>query len=212
MKVFVAGASGRVGTQLVHELHLAGHEVVAASRHPESLAGTPHVEAVTFDVSWPLDDMTTMLDGIDAVYFTAGSRGKDLLRTDAFGAVKLMQASERAGIERFILLSSVFADRPEKWDDPALAGIMNYNIAKFFADQWLMRNTELAYTIVQPGNLVEDEHPTGMITTHVDHSQPNSIGNVARVLAGVLQRPNTYRRIITMADGDVPIDRALDMI
>lgn len=37
-----------------------------------------------------------------------------------------------------------------------LAGIVNYSIAKFFADQWLMRNSGLYYTIVQPGDLVDE--------------------------------------------------------
>lgn len=39
------------------------------------------------------------MKGSDAVYFTAGSRGKDLLQTDAYGAVKTMQAAKKLGIE-----------------------------------------------------------------------------------------------------------------
>ena len=35
-------------------------------------------------------------------------------------------------------------------------GIVNYSIAKFFADQWLMRNSDLDYTTVQPGDLVDE--------------------------------------------------------
>lgn len=45
------------------------------------------------------------MKGSDAVYFTAGSRGKDLLQTDAFGAVKTMQAAKKLSIERYIMLS-----------------------------------------------------------------------------------------------------------
>lgn len=41
------------------------------------------------------------------------------------GAVKLMETAKKVGIRRFVLLSSVFADEPEKWGDPALAGITN---------------------------------------------------------------------------------------
>ncbi|WP_153048456.1 NAD(P)H-binding protein, partial [Streptococcus suis] len=99
----------------------------------------------------------------DAVYFLAGSRGKDLLQTDAFGAVKLMQATEASQVKRFVLLSSIFATEPEKWSDPNLVNITDYNIAKFFADQWLIHNTTLDYTIVQPGNLVEAETGSGLI-------------------------------------------------
>ena len=49
-------------------------------------------------------------------YFVAGSRGKDLLQTDLYGAVKMMQAVEKKGnLKRYIHLSSLFALQPDKW-------------------------------------------------------------------------------------------------
>ena len=47
------------------------------------------------------------MKGSDAVYFTTRSRGKDLLQTDVFGAVKTMQAAKKLGIERYILVQSL---------------------------------------------------------------------------------------------------------
>lgn len=139
----------------------------------------------------------------------AGSRGKNLLQVDAFGAVKLMQACEMNGIKRFTLLSSIFADEPEKWVDPALVNIMDYNIAKFFADQWLIRNTNLDYTIIQPGNLQEIK-ASGKVNLHVEEkSVPNAIGNVAMVLAEVLEASNTFGKIIKMSDGNEDISTAV---
>ena len=38
MKVFVAGATGRLGQAVVTELRKAGHEVVAGARHPEKIS------------------------------------------------------------------------------------------------------------------------------------------------------------------------------
>ena len=52
-------------------------------------------------------DLAKLMKGRDAVYFTAGSRGKDLLQTDAYGAVKTMQAAKKLGIERYILVQSL---------------------------------------------------------------------------------------------------------
>lgn len=153
-----------------------------------------------------------MVKDHDAVYFLAGSRGKDLLQTDAFGAVKLMQAAEASQVKRFVLLSSIFATEPEKWSDPNLVNITDYNIAKFFADQWLIHNTTLDYTIVQPGNLVEAETGSGLIELNVKQSQPNTIPNVAEVLATVLDKKNTYAQIIQMSDGETPISQAVSYI
>ncbi|MEE1295418.1 MAG: NAD(P)-binding oxidoreductase [Bifidobacterium sp.] len=211
MKVFVAGASGRVGQDLVKDLVAAGHEVMAGSRHPVE----PSPEGVTpveLDLHASDADLADAVEGADAVYFVAGSRGKDLLQTDLFGAVKLMNAAQIDGIRRFVLLSSMFADEPQRWDDPALKDITDYNIAKFFADQWLMDNTDLDWTIVQPGNLVEGAEGSGKVDLDPLHSTPNSIPNVAAVLAGVLDRPNTYGHIIMMPDGDTPIADALDAV
>lgn len=119
-----------------------------------------------------------------------------------------MQASEQAGIKRFILLSSIFATEPEKWSDPNLAKIINYNIAKFFADQWLINQTNLDYTIVQPGSLVEAETGSGKIELNVQKVQASSIPNVA----AVLEKTNTYGQILQMSDGNTPIEEALNTL
>ena len=36
MKIFIAGAAGRVGTLLIHDLLQNRHEIIAGARHPES--------------------------------------------------------------------------------------------------------------------------------------------------------------------------------
>ena len=150
-----------------------------------------------------------MMAGADAVYFVAGSRGKDLLQTDAMGAVKTMQAAERAGIKRYIMLSSMYALQPEKWVDyPALAAITDYNIAKFFADNYLIHNTDLNYTIVQPATLTE-EPATGKVTFGEGDDTTNPIPDVAQVLATVLANDNTIGKVIMMRSGDTPIDTAV---
>ena len=163
-KVFVAGGSGRVATELIKDLIKDGNEVVAGSRNPEKIVKLDGVSAVKFDLHAEVNEIANVMDGCDVVYFVAGSRGKDLLQTDAFGAVKTMMAAERDGIERYIMLSSMYALQPQMWSKyKALAAITDYNIAKFFADNYLIHNTKLAYTIVQPASLT-DEPETGMVT------------------------------------------------
>ena len=126
--------------------------------------------------------------------------------------MKLAKAAAKAGVRRFILLSSIFALEPQRWaEEPSLAGITNYNIAKFFADQWLVSQSGLDYTIVQPTVLTE-EPGTGRIETDPPHDGRNPIPDVAAVLTEVLDRPNTVGKVIKLRGGDTPIGEALDLV
>lgn len=208
-KVFVAGGSGRVATELIKDLVADGHQVIAGARHPEKIMEMDGVTPVTLDLRGDVAKIASLMAGADAVYFVAGSRGKDLLQTDAMGAVKTMQAAERAGIKRYIMLSSMYALQPEKWADyPALAAITDYNIAKFFADNYLIHNTDLDYTIVQPATLTE-EAATDKVTFGEGDDTTNPIPDVAQVLATVLANGNTIGKVILMRTGDTPIDTAV---
>ena len=147
----------------------------------------------------------------DAVIFVAGSRGKDLLQTDLNGAVKLMKAAEANGVKRYVQLSSAFALDQDKWaETPSLASIIDYDIAKYFSDEWLIHNTNLDYTIIQPGNLMEK--PATGKTSFTPEGGENSIDDVAQVLVDSLKYDNTIHQVIIMHDGDTPIDEALSKV
>ncbi|MGT2924599.1 SDR family oxidoreductase [Streptococcus caviae] len=210
MKVFVAGATGRVAQRLIQNL-AENHSVYAGARKPEKVIKHKNITAVPFDLHDDLPVLTERIKGMDAVYFTAGSRGQDLLQVDAFGAVKLAQAAEQAGIKRFILLSSMFALEPDKWHLPGLDKLTNYNIAKFFADNYVVHQTDLDYTIIQPTGLTE-EAASGKIALNPAKPGTNSIADVAHVLAAVLERPNTYGKVIKMSAGDEVIETALESL
>lgn len=206
MKIMVIGGTGRIGKLLVTQLRQQGHTVIAASRHAQDSA-----ETVYFDLHATPQEMAQKLSGQDAVYFVAGSRGKDLLQTDLNGAVNVMRASELAGVQRFIHLSSAFALQPERWSEGYLANLTDYNIAKYFADDWLIHRTKLAYTILQPGVLTETP-ATGRVTFDVQAPGENPLGDVATVLASLISQPATIGKVIMMGSGDTPIAQALTTI
>lgn len=149
MKIFIAGATGRVGTLLTHDLLQDGHEIIAGARHPERVENNDRITPVKFDLHESVVEMTKAIKGADVIYFTAGSGAKDLLQVYAFGAVKLMQAATKAGIKRFVMLSALFSLGPTKWGTVKdLDGLTDYNIAKFFADNYLIYDTDLDYKIL----------------------------------------------------------------
>lgn len=211
-RILVIGAQGRVGARLADTLERLGHTVFAGSRHGDhnpswaDLSITP----LEFNLDWTVKEMAEVFQKykINAVYFTAGSRGRNLLQIDLHGAVKTMQAAELCGIKRYIMLSSVFALQPSRWNESFLKDLTDYNIAKHYADQWLIHNTDLNFTILQPGAL-EEKQGSGKIKINVENPGGNSIENVVETLASVLDMPSTFRKVITMHDGETPISEAL---
>lgn len=211
MKIFIAGASGRVGTRLTRNLIEDGHDVIAGARHLDRVVQNDHVTPVKFDLHESVAQMRQAVGDADAIYFTAGSGAKDLLQTDAFGAVKLMQVAAQNGIKRFVMLSALFSLEPTRWRTvKGLDGLTDYNIAKFFADNYLL-HTDLDYTILQP-TVMTDKPGTGKITVDDGKFGYNPADDVAKTLADILKYQNTSRKIIKMREGNTPIDTALSRV
>lgn len=205
-KIFIFGGSGRVATDLIKDLVADGNTVTAAARHPENIIKLDGVTADKLDLHADVATITEQVKGFDAIYFTAGSRGKDLIQTDAMGAIKTMMAAEKAGVKRYIMLSSMLSLDVDSWKN--IPGLEDYLAAKFFADTYLMDSTNLEYTILQPTNLTE-ETGTGKIKLEAGSTDSNPIPDVAKTLAEILKYPNTVDKVIPMSSGETPIDKAL---
>src|SRR5699024_9752404 len=67
------------------------------------------------------------------------------------GAISMIDAAEAESVERFVMLSSMNADKPEDSPD----ALYDYLLAKQAADDHL-ESSDLTYTIVRPGALTDD--------------------------------------------------------
>ena len=209
MKILVIGASGRVGTDLVKQLLADNHQVIGTTRQDEKLFSDDHYSQLDLDITAEKDAIQQQIESdIDAVYFVAGSGGKDVLEVDLHGAVKTMQATEDKGIKRYIMLSTVFSLDTSKRNQPGIADLKEYYISKHYADQWLVKNSSLDYTIVQAGALKE-RAGTGKIIINDDNAGENAIEDVAMTLAAVLNADNTIKKVFSMHNGETAIDAAL---
>ena len=209
MKILVIGASGRVGTDLVKQLLTDNHQVIGTTRQEEKLFNDDNYSQLDLDITAEKDAIQKQIEqDIDVVYFVAGSGGKDVLEVDLHGAVKTMQAVEDKGIKRYIMLSTVFSLDTSKWDNPSIADLKEYYICKHYADQWLVKNSTLDYTIVQAGALKE-RAATGKITINDDNAGENSIEDVATTLAAVLNANNTTKKVFSMHNGEIAINAAI---
>jgi len=213
MKILIVGASGRVGTLLTRRLLNLGHQVTGTSSNARALFDLPNYHHLQLDITQELKQLEAKIDDdFDAVYCVAGSgTNAGLLQMDLHGAIKIMQIAEMKGIDRFIHVSFGFSLEPDKWKEEGLEDLTDYGIAKHYADLWLLKNTNLNYTLLQPCWLI-DAPGSGKITVNIKHHGSNSIENVAHTLAVVLDNPKTYKKIISMHDGDVPIEEAINSL
>lgn len=109
------------------------------------------------------------------------------------------------------MLSSIFALRPEHWNESFLSELTDYNIAKHYADLYLTTQTQLDHTILQPGALNE-EPGSGKIEVNVTRPGSNSISNVVDTLAAILENDSTIGKVVMIHDSETPIDEALKQI
>lgn len=210
MKILIIGGTGRVAQALVNDLATAGHEVYVGSRHLDALPNGAHIHPLQLDLTASKETLGKAIPQVDVMYFVAGSRGHDLLKVDAFGAVKMMQLAQEQAVKRFIMLSAVYSLTPSQWDQVPTS-LVDYQIAKFFADTYLMTNTQLNYTILQATALTETAG-TGKINLTDQRGKSNTISDVAATLAALLTHPNTENKVITMANGQTPINEALAQV
>ncbi|WP_309125710.1 SDR family oxidoreductase [Kocuria sp.] len=213
--VTIIGGHGKVALILAPQLVRAGHAVTSIFRNPDHVADVQQTgaEPVVADVEkLSVDEIAGLLQGQDAVVWSAGAGGGSPERTyavDRDAAIRAMDAAERAGVKRFVMVSYFGAGQdhgiPE--DDPFHA----YAQAKADADDHL-RASGLDWTIVGPGALTLEE-ATGAIDVPAggerDGERRTSRANVALVVAAVLDDPATIGRRIDFSDGDTPIREAL---
>src|SRR5690606_3993448 len=152
-----------------------------------------------------------LLEGADAVVWSAGAGGGNPARTRAMdldAAVASMDAAGRVGARRYVMVSYFGASLDH--GVPEDNSFHTYAEAKAKADEHL-RGTALDWTILGPSGLTLEE-PTGRIDTGAAESGTVSRANVALTIAGTIAQPGTAGRFIAFNDGEQEIGAALDAL
>jgi uncharacterized protein YbjT (DUF2867 family) len=194
MDVVVAGGHGKIGLRLLRLLAERGDRGRGIIRNPDHAEDLERAgaEPVVADMeALEAADLARHVEGADAIVFAAGagpgSAPERKQTVDLGAAVKLVEAARTAGVERYVIVSSIGAQNPASGGEQ----MRPYLEAKAGADEALAASG-LAYTIVRPGSLTDDPG-TGLVdlSTELGRRGPIPRDDVARVLLACLDTPET---------------------
>ncbi len=226
MKIFVTGATGKVGSRLVPYLLKQGHAVRILVRNAERASALKEqgAEVVLGDL---LDnqDLTEAIRGIDAVVHAAaqfrGGVSEEISRSLNLDAtVTLARAALEAGVTRFVFTSTsnvyrdLDVDRPCREDDVLVPAKEVYPKTKIAAEEALLqlyREQGLDIRILRLAFVYGDHDP------HIEETLPYMINwnplkklsmvhhaDVSQALLLAASTPSVSSRIYNVAD-DKPI-------
>jgi nucleoside-diphosphate-sugar epimerase len=209
--IAIAGGHGKIALALAERVSGRGERVVGLIRNPDH-AGDVRArggEPVVCDLeSDDVSEVAAAISGASAVVFAAGagpgSGAERKLTMDRDGAIKLLQAAEEVGAERYLMISSIGAEAPPDGDEVFSV----YLRAKAQADAAL-QSSAVDWTIVRPGPLTDDPG-TGLVRIDTEPFRAEiPRDDVAALLDVLLEQGLASRRILYAGGGDVPIAEAI---
>ena len=147
MRVLVTGGTGVIGAGVIPELLRRAHAVRLLSRHAEDNAKQwQRVEPFAGNIAEP-QSLRGAAGACDAIIHIAGIAREEppeltFEKINVEGTRNILAEAVRAGVRRFIYISSLGADR----------GTSEYHRSKFAAED-LIERSGLAWTIVRPGSV-----------------------------------------------------------
>ena len=201
MKIAVAGASGRAGSEIVRELSRRGHDVTAIARNPERIAALPHVVPTGGDVLdqarlsrlWAGHDVA-----VSAVHFLASDPRK------------LIGAARDAKVGRYLVVGGAgsleVAPGVKLVTTPGFPAPYKAEAEKGsdFLDL-LRQEKDLNWTFISPSALFVEGERTGkfrlgadQLLTAADGKSSISFADYAIAVADELERPSHLRERFTV--------------
>jgi nucleoside-diphosphate-sugar epimerase len=221
--IALTGATGFIGQHLLRELRTRGYRLRVLLRRPSAVP-IECASALIGDLARP-HNMSEALAGVDAVIHSAGvaqamsglpEDDYRLLNTEA--TLKLARAAERAGVRRFVFLSSIRAQTGPTADCVLTEALEPkptdaYGRSKLAAEQglaetdldWVALRLVLVYGAGVQGNmarlveLARSPYPLPLRALKARRSLL-SLDNLAEAVAKALEAPAPLKRPFIVAD------------
>ena len=200
--ILVAGATGRVGRQVVEILLAQGVKVRGTTRDAaKAKAAQPGVEWIQADFK-NLDSVKGLAKGADRIVITVGSNSfREPTNTPELVEYKapalLIDEAKAAGVKHIVMVSSVSATTSDPNATSGIGAVMRY---KNQLEKHL-RASGIGYTVIRPVGLWDNprgQFPIALIPGDVPVSGMVTRGDVALVIADALANADAAGKSFTM--------------
>ncbi|MFO7524766.1 MAG: NAD-dependent epimerase/dehydratase family protein [Ignavibacteriaceae bacterium] len=167
MNYLITGGAGFLGINLVRYLHSRGHKVASLDIVQFDYKDmNDKIEIITGDIR-NKEIVEKAVQGRDIIVHTAAAlplyKAEDIYSTDINGTRNMIEAGKRAGIKRFIHISSTavygIPDHHPLLEDDKLDGVGPYGKAKILAEEECvkMRKDGMCVPILRPKSFIGPE-------------------------------------------------------
>jgi putative NADH-flavin reductase len=159
MKLFVIGATGRTGQEIVQQAIERGHDVTAFVRSPETVILRHERLFVVKGNATDENQLSEAMQSHDAVVSALGPREvfkpSSLLHDSALATIHAMQ---RSGVKRLLILSAAahFPGIPNR----IVSFILRNHMRDSLAMEKVVQNSGLDWTIARPPRLTQEQYTT----------------------------------------------------
>src|SRR6266498_5480052 len=159
MKLFVIGATGRTGREVIQQALARGHHVTAFVRSPESIPLRNERLTVLKGNAIDEDQLSDAMQDHDAVLSTLGPRKvfkpSSLLHDSALATTRAMR---RSGVRRLVVLSAAahFPGIPNR----IVSFILRNHMRDSLAMEKVVQDSGLDWTIARPPRLTQEQYAT----------------------------------------------------
>ena len=222
MKVFLTGATGFVGQEVLKQTLSREHSVKLLVRSPGKITPQPDIEEHIGDTTDP-QSLQNGLTGCDAVINLVGiirehpKRGITFAKLHTASTRNMLQAAKEQGVSRFLQMSA---------NGTRADAVTTYHKTKWAAEQ-LVRDSDLDWTIFRPSlifgpkdqfinmlaGLIRKLPVVPVMGNGNYRLQPVSVKNIAEGFVNALETPESIGQIYHCGGPDIySYNQLLDLI
>jgi putative NADH-flavin reductase len=204
MRLFILGANGKTGTQLIDLALARTHQVTAFVRSPEKITRRdPRLQVLRGDPH-DVHGMVSSLPGHDAVLSVLGVRPSQAFRPHTLVqecAASTVGAMTKTGVKRLVLLSAAALFHERGLYFAFFRRLLAQIIRDLGTAEEIVRASSLDWTIARPPRLInkQDEAYRAALDALPDRGYSMSFRAVAAFMLDVIEQQTYLHEIVGLA-------------